>query len=218
MKTSDQVNEICAAIVAMQQELEDAPKDKENPHFKNRYSDLATVMQKARPVLAKHGLGLVQFPEADGPKVSVVTRLVHKSGQWMEGVLTMTARDASPQSIGSAVTYGRRYSAPAAIGMATEDDDDANAATAPKQQQQQQRRQQPPKQEATPPPAADKPGVYSGTEEQRNVLRDMFAKYPALETEDKNAIAQGMRGQPMYQLKDRIEARLAEKQNAGVAQ
>ena len=55
--------------------------------------------------------------------MTVSTRLIHKSGEWVQTDLTLTAKDASPQAIGSAITYGRRYAVSALVGLAAEDDD-----------------------------------------------------------------------------------------------
>ena len=106
----------------------------QNPAFKqgnkvNKYADLASVWDAIRDPLAANGISVVQAPRADGPKVTVETLLVHSSGQWMKDELTMTAQQASPQAIGSAITYARRYALAAMVGVAPIEDDDGNAAS-----------------------------------------------------------------------------------------
>lgn len=106
-----------------------AKKDATNPHFKSRYADFAAVVDASRPVLSKHGLAIVQSTPADGPTVTVVTRLMHISGEWIESSVSMRSKDDSPQGIGSAITYGRRYGWSTLIGLAADDDDDGNKSS-----------------------------------------------------------------------------------------
>jgi hypothetical protein len=137
MKTSEQIGELAAALAKAQGELEGAHKDSANPFFKSKYADLASVWDACRGPLSENGLAIVQLPRADGNAVTMETRLIHSSGQWIEGELTAVAKDEGPQSIGSAVTYLRRYMLQAVTGVAPEDDD-GNAATsegAPPQKQ-----------------------------------------------------------------------------------
>jgi hypothetical protein len=108
---------------AAQSEIEGAIKDSANPFFKSKYADLASVWEACRKALTKNGIAVVQSPSADGAKVSVTTLLCHESGEWVSGVLTATAKDDSPQSLGSCVTYLRRYGLAALAGVAPEDDD-----------------------------------------------------------------------------------------------
>jgi NAD-specific glutamate dehydrogenase len=115
------------ALAKAQGDIESAQKDSANPFFKSKYADLASVWDACRAPLAKNGLAVIQFPRADGNVVTVETRLVHSSGQWIEGELTAVAKDDGPQSIGSIVTYLRRYSLQSIVGVAPEDDD-GNAA------------------------------------------------------------------------------------------
>jgi hypothetical protein len=82
--------------------------------------------------LSKNGIAVVQSPEALDGVVSVETRLLHSSGQWMAGVLSCTMKDASPQSVGSAITYLRRYALLSFAGIAPTDDDGEAAHGRPK--------------------------------------------------------------------------------------
>jgi ERF superfamily len=121
--TSEQVNELAAALAKAQGAMSSAAMNKVNPHFKSKYADLASVFDAARKPLSDNGLAVTQT--IDGP--DLVTRLLHTSGQWLESKypLPVTAR---PQEMGSALTYARRYSLSAIIGIAADEDDDANAA------------------------------------------------------------------------------------------
>lgn len=128
MTTSDAIHEIAAALAEAQGEMGSALKDSANPFFKSKYADLASVWDACRGPLAKHALAVVQSPSAAGAVVSLETLLVHRSGQWFCGTITVTAKDDSPQAIGSAITYLRRYALQSFAGVAPADDD-AEAAT-----------------------------------------------------------------------------------------
>ena len=123
MKTSEQISELAAALAKAQGMMENAVMNRVNPHFKSKYADLAAIFDAARKPLSANGLAIVQTI-GDGV---LHTRLLHTSGQWIasEHPLPMTGR---PQEIGSALTYARRYSLSALIGIAADEDDDANAA------------------------------------------------------------------------------------------
>lgn len=138
MIKSDSIKELAAALAKAQGEIKGAAKDSANPYFKSRYADLASVWDACREPLAKNGLAVSQFPSADGPHVTVETVLMHESGEWMSRELTVTAKEDSPQAIGSAVTYARRYSLAAVVGVAPEDDD-GEAAEGRRQVEGQQR-------------------------------------------------------------------------------
>src|SRR3990167_9888578 len=101
-QTSESVKEIAAALAKAQGEIASASKDKINPHFQSSYATLASVWDACREALSKNGIAVVQVPEAEGGKVTVTTLLAHASGEWIRGALTVNARDASVQAVGSA--------------------------------------------------------------------------------------------------------------------
>jgi len=123
MKTSEQINELAAALAQAQGMMGNAVMNRINPHFKSKYADLAAIFDASRKPLSANGLAIVQTIENG----VLHTRLLHTSGQWIasEHPLPMSGR---PQEIGSALTYARRYSLSALIGIAADEDDDANAA------------------------------------------------------------------------------------------
>ena len=124
MNTSEQISELAAALAAAQGMMQNAIMNRTNPHFKTKYADLSSVLNAARKPLSANGLAIVQTI-GDG---ILHTRLLHTSGQWIasEHPLPMSGK---PQEIGSALTYARRYSLSALIGIAADEDDDANVAT-----------------------------------------------------------------------------------------
>jgi hypothetical protein len=132
MKQSETIDKIIPAFIAFQSDMPSVPKDGNNPHFKSKYATLGAITEATRPHLAKHGLGFMQWmSNRDGLQL-IVTRIMHTSGQWMEDegyILNPTKND--PQGMGSAVTYARRYTLGASLGIITEDDDDGNRASEP---------------------------------------------------------------------------------------
>ncbi len=135
---------LAMALAKAQAVMGGAKKDATNPHLKSKYADLASVWEACRDPLTSNGLAVVQFPEADGAKVTVKTMLLHESGEHLETSISATAKDSSPQSIGSVITYLRRYSLSAMVGIAPEDDDGESA--------------QPSKPQANQPPKATQQG------------------------------------------------------------
>ncbi len=109
-------------------EIEGATKDSNNPHFKSKYADLASVVAAIKPALAKHGLFFTQYNHPCAGGVSVETTVHHASGESISfGALFVPASKNDAQGFGSALTYCRRYSLMTAFGVAPEDDD-GNAA------------------------------------------------------------------------------------------
>lgn len=128
MRTSDQIDQLATALAAAQAEMRNATLNKINPHFKSKYADLAGIRDTVTPALAKHGIAVVQGTDTTESGIVVVTRLIHKSGQWMESRFPISYD--KPQAMGSAYTYARRYSLSAICAISADEDDDANAANA----------------------------------------------------------------------------------------
>lgn len=122
---SEQLNELASALAFVQSEIENASKNAANPHLKSKYANLESILFEIRPVLSKHGLSLAQFPSYTEGVASLSSILMHKSGQFLENTASckLEIRNDNIQGIGSAITYLRRYSAAAIVGITQEDDD-----------------------------------------------------------------------------------------------
>ncbi len=130
-RTSPEITAIAEAMVSAQAEFGAAIKDSANPAYRSKYADLSACIEATQKALNKHGIAVMQAPQLDGQMVTITTRLQHKSGQWYESDLTLPAVQRErfdSQSVGSAITYGRRYSLQAILNLATTDDD-GNAAS-----------------------------------------------------------------------------------------
>ena len=123
---------ISQALVKAQAAMSHAQKDAKNPHFKSAYSSLTSVIDAVRPALSANGLAFIQkLHTADGG-IAVETVLIHESGEEIScGTLFVPATKQDAQGFGSAISYGKRYSLQAALGIASEDDD-GQAAVKPR--------------------------------------------------------------------------------------
>ena len=116
---SGTIGKLAEALSKTQGELKEAVRDSNNPFFKSKYADLTSVWEACRSQLSKNGLAVVQTMADNGSeRVVIVTTLIHSSGEWIRGRLSVKPVKNDPQGIGSAITYARRYSLAAIVGVA----------------------------------------------------------------------------------------------------
>uniref|UniRef100_A0A6M3KI39 Putative Erf family protein n=1 Tax=viral metagenome TaxID=1070528 RepID=A0A6M3KI39_9ZZZZ len=136
--SSEVINELAAALSQAQAEMSGAKKDTDNPHLRSKYADLASCIEAGREPLAKHGLAVTQLIH-HGEPMTLVTLLLHSSGQWLKAVAPLVAEEQkginASQALGSVISYMRRYSFQAIIGQASEDDDAHGAGSAEPREQ-----------------------------------------------------------------------------------
>lgn len=129
MEKSEQINELAAALAKAQREMRNAGKNADNPYFKSKYADLGEILNTIKEPLAKYGLAITQLYDGmSGKDISVTTMLMHSSGQYIANTGNYPATKQDIQGVGSAITYARRYSLAAMLGL-TQEDDDGNAAS-----------------------------------------------------------------------------------------
>ena len=129
MRTSDSIKSIAPALVQAQKGITFASKDGVNPHFKNKYASLSSVIDAIKPALNDAGIVFVQTASpSDDNKLHLTTRLIHSSGEWIEDVATCPLSKQDAQGFGSCMSYLRRYSLASITGL-YQDDDDAQSAT-----------------------------------------------------------------------------------------
>ena len=132
MQTSEQINELAAALAKATLEFKPILRNKTvqvrmktGGSYTFAYAPMETILEATKPALAKHGISALQNLR-DG---CLVTLLVHSSGQFMElAPVHIPQTDGSPQALGSILTYCSRYSYKTALNLATDDDDDGRAA------------------------------------------------------------------------------------------
>jgi len=131
---SGDIGKLAEAMAKAQSEIRTAVKDSKNPFYKSSYADLTSVWDACRGPLSKNGLAVLQpTTTAINGEVELVTFIIHSSGQWVKGTLRVTPGkmkgqsfelSKDPQSLGSAITYARRYGLASMVGVAPEGDDD----------------------------------------------------------------------------------------------
>lgn len=119
-------------LIKVQNEIQTLYKDESNPYFKSKYVPLPNVLKAVKPILNDNGFLLTQRPLINENGIDLIrTEIIHESGKFIfcEAPLKMEEKDKNnPQKYGSAVTYMRRYSLTALLGL-EEDDDDGNIAS-----------------------------------------------------------------------------------------
>lgn len=130
MNRSETIGAIAAALAKAQAVMRNPAFDKQNSAYQGfRYASLAAHLDAIRNPLSMHGISVVQpTAVAEAGKVHVTTMLLHTSGEWIASEITMPCGNTAT-AVGSALTYARRYSLAALVGIVGEDDDDGNAAT-----------------------------------------------------------------------------------------
>jgi len=128
MTQSEHLDKLAAALCAVQATLRGAVKGSVNPHFKNRYADLESVIEAVRGPLAQHGLSFAQVGSFIGGEPALRTMLLHSSGQWLAGDYPLRPAKTDPQGYGAAMTYARRYCLAALLGLPQVDDDGETAS------------------------------------------------------------------------------------------
>ncbi len=135
MKHSETLGKLAEALANVQAEMRPAAMNAKNPHLKNKYADLGSIIEASRPALTKHGISVSQMLGGEPGSVSVETVLMHKSGEWLASVATFPVMDQkgiSPaQAAGIAITYLRRYSYAAALGIYADEDNDGHLPPPP---------------------------------------------------------------------------------------
>ena len=128
MKTSNELSEIAAALVEAQSEIQGVSKDGAGNRGK-KYMTLDAILSEVKPVLYQHDLTLIQSvtgSELGG--IGVTTRVLHKSGQWIEDTsmfpLDDSGNKSDVQGAGSSITYQRRYAVAAFFGIVADEDND----------------------------------------------------------------------------------------------
>lgn len=131
-------NSIATALAAAQAQMGKALKSANNPHFKSKYADLASVVDACMPSLNAHGIAVIQPTTDEEAGRFVETILIHgESGETLKCRVPLIVQKNDMQGYGSAVTYARRYGLMSMAGIAPEDDDgQAAMQAAPKEQRQ----------------------------------------------------------------------------------
>jgi hypothetical protein len=125
---SDDIKELCVALVNAQKEMPIAHSNQKG-HFKGGFADIIEVFEVSRPILVKNGLAISQqlVPAENGTILQ--TMLIHTSGQWIKSQVLLSPLKQDMTALGAYITYYRRYSYAAIVGLVAEKDDDGAAIT-----------------------------------------------------------------------------------------
>lgn len=155
------MEQLAKALSAAQAEFGTVPQTGYNPFHKSKYSTIEDYVNAAKPILAKHGLSISQAPNLMESQFVLTTILMHESGEHVVSNQPIFSAKQDAQSMGSAITYARRYAYGAVLGMASGDfDDDGNAAAEKSTEQANPPKTQPPAKSPAPePPSKDEQGT-----------------------------------------------------------
>jgi hypothetical protein len=134
MRTSTETDKLAAALAKAQAELQNPTRNRKvvvktaKGQYDYTYATADKIADLVRPVLGKHELSLAQGT-AKGDGWLLVTRLTHASGQYIENDTPLPySGSTDAQSLGSALTYAKRYGLTALLGIVAEEDDDGAGA------------------------------------------------------------------------------------------
>ena len=135
MQKSETIGELSTALGKAESEFPQIKRSQKvnfatagGTRIKYSYAPLSEIFDAIRKPLAENGLAISQPMTIIDGKLIVETVLSHSSGEWISGQILIESQKLDPQSIGSALTYARRYSLSALLGIASEEDDDAEGA------------------------------------------------------------------------------------------
>ena len=123
---SESIKSLAAAQVKIQKEIADMPKYSKGYGY--TYTSYDALVKYLRPLLTKHGISFVQMPVGSDNEIGVETLYMHTSGEWIRSAVCSPIVESKQmnvyQSVGSAITYFRRYSLSAFVGIASDEDND----------------------------------------------------------------------------------------------
>jgi hypothetical protein len=126
-----QVNEVYAKLILAKAQFGKAIKNAKNPHFKNNYADLQSVLDAVTDALLANDLVVSQIGERSGDVFAIRTLVFDSNGDSIDfGIMPIKTIKEDAQAFGSGLTYARRYALMSAFGLAPEDDDGQLASIA----------------------------------------------------------------------------------------
>lgn len=126
------------AFTLAQENIETAFKNSTNPFHKNKYADLTALQNAVYPSFHANGFAILQIGGADEFGRYIETKFIHSSGGEFSGKIYLEWKPNDMQSLGSAITYARRYGLSSMSGVPVEDDDGNAASNNTKAKQDQQ--------------------------------------------------------------------------------
>ena len=106
-------------LLEFQKKIGIIKKDSKNPHFKNTYASLTQILSEVKPLLTECGLILIQPISLEGVGTTIID---FETGEKIETIISLPT-NLSPQQLGSAITYFRRYTLASLLSLEIDDDD-----------------------------------------------------------------------------------------------
>jgi hypothetical protein len=106
-------------LLEFQKKIGIIKKDSKNPHFKNTYASLTQILGEVKPLLTECGLILIQPISLEGVGTTIID---FETGEKIETIISLPT-NLSPQQLGSAITYFRRYTLASLLSLEIDDDD-----------------------------------------------------------------------------------------------
>jgi hypothetical protein len=133
MTTSETIGALAPSLIKAQSQMQGITKEGKHPAFKSKYVTLDSILDTLRPILTSNGLMLTQGSSKPETlqAVTVESRIIHTTGEWISTTVTIPVTKPDAHGLGSALTYGRRYSVSALLAISADEDDDANGAVTP---------------------------------------------------------------------------------------
>lgn len=131
MEASEEMKSLYKALAKFRQQLKQPAKDGSNPYLKSTYVTLDGVIKAVDTALEGTGLSYIQEAATSDGLPAVRTVLFHEDGGTMaSGWLSLPLKNgATPQDVGSLLTYAKRYQLAAFFGVSSDVDDDGNSAS-----------------------------------------------------------------------------------------
>lgn len=126
MEKSNETKNLFSALLKFNAEMGKISKTSSNPFFKSKYAALPDILDAISEPLHNSGLVIIQIPDNDGLTCIVAHA---ESGEYISANGIMKPIKNDPQSIGSAITYQRRYSIASILNLNIDEDDDGNKAS-----------------------------------------------------------------------------------------
>lgn len=209
MKMSESIVKLSIALAQFRGKIKQPKKDSSNPHFNSTFVNLEGVVQAFDEVAPQLGLSFIQVPITEiatdltsyinkdkygkessvntfADRVGIYTILLHESGEFIQTdpIFALPVKN-DPQGVGSTITYLKRYSLSAVLGITSDEDDDGNNGTG---LQQKQTYSAPPKQTYQAPPKQDTSSPEGITVAQIGAMKTKLSIVAKKEEKDAKAV------------------------------
>lgn len=130
MNKSENIQDLSKALVVANREVKNPKKNATNPHFKNDYATLDSVIESFKSIYLENGISVLENPVSQDGNIGVSVTLLHESGQFItHDPFLLPPGKNTAQGFGSSITYARRYALSAVMNIAADIDDDGNTAS-----------------------------------------------------------------------------------------